>query len=1156
MILQFPDLDTLRLALTSGAVPAGVSLALTAAGFDEQGQVWLQPSVTPGRAALAELRRLRVQTPRSSAVPLTEHFSCWLQAFPLAPEGGRTLPPEQAPVLFGLSADQFAAVATEILRLGNDRQSFRYLEGKDGDRVLLRVVGPPYYTLLRALDRDGDDAPVAYVECAPRAWIQVGHTHPFAPRVKVPDGKVLLLRPPRDWTFLPDAPFREIYEVLEFVLPGARTAWSEGEVGHRLKVPLRLVPGDPAEADELWVLRERPLEQLDELVSNAGDDLLQKLSFAVAEQDGKTGIVLRVRPTRGAPPAPVLDAARFRTYLKLPNLFVPSGKRLHPPLSRHVLRKLLAEDPAVITWLYPNDDGTFTPETLPDEAFRPLSDWIDYVLEHDRQALQTWVQAAQFDFEPFVCDESEAPKPKKPPAAGRDRKGRRQPDVPDDGNEVQTFAAPPEDTAADVPVLPEPARGDLPVVPEQLRALEEQFLALGGPLDSPGRRALWPELARLNLALGHGEDAGLCWMNVLWSADEPDPRALGSWFRAEASKVPAREGPRDARKRSWAAAGAEGRPREVGGGDLDLVLGLAEPLMADVRALAAYVGWAARPGPPPAALGQRLPAVARFLEQHERLLPVRAGWLAWRSLTRLAGGDVLGLARARDRLLERLYQQGLRPAIDLPGFLHFAGQTASDRFRAFRHWLLGLAESARGWIERSGQDVFGAQTGAYADLIFAFGLARLKEGDASRALLARAEAVLGPRDAVHKFLLRAYAYRIGQALQDRPHGGPLPREQLDSLKAITGSADNEDRMRAYLIDKLRSRSRILEPDQRIDPYRLWLARKGDLDRLLAELPDLTDRHEIVTRVEQLLKGKDGQGREGRARVLRAALDLAPRVEQEFALRVLAEAGAVYDALPAANEDVTLFDRAALLEKGMFVAAHFDRPDYVQAFVARFERLLATLRGAGALQGLDSLAEQSFRGLRKLGMGDQIRQLLRRMADLLIEGRGLRSLGALLAQATAEGAANADKTLVEALAALLHVAGSWYYFGETGEAEQVLDAARRLLLGRGLLDQNQYLAPQQTQLACAYVAALAHAPVEVTQSRVEELFARLVVRDTYTTSTHYKLSQLSVVEAVVLAIATDGAALGGEVSRWLDEDEFLIRRRVHRDLREAVGRSGS
>ena len=65
------------------------------------------------------------------------------------------------------------------------------------------------------------------------------------------------------------------------------------------------------------------------------------------------------------------------------------------------MRRHLADDPSVVTWLYP-DDGGFTPESLPETAFRPLRDWIDYVLEHDHEALQAWVESARFEFESFV----------------------------------------------------------------------------------------------------------------------------------------------------------------------------------------------------------------------------------------------------------------------------------------------------------------------------------------------------------------------------------------------------------------------------------------------------------------------------------------------------------------------------------------------------------------------------------------------------------------------------------------------------------------------------------------------------------------------------------------------------------------------------------
>ena len=73
-------------------------------------------------------------------------------------------------------------------------------------------------------------------------------------------------------------------------------------------------------------------------------------------------------------------------------------------------------------------------------------------------------------------------------------------------------------------------------------------------------------------------------------------------------------------------------------------------------------------------------------------------------------------------------------------------------------WLRGLCDLAKGWVQEN-EDPSGwphAQTGAYADLIFSFGLARLAAHDASVELLRRAQAVMIDKDDAHKFLCQAF----------------------------------------------------------------------------------------------------------------------------------------------------------------------------------------------------------------------------------------------------------------------------------------------------------------------------------------------------------------------------------------------------------------
>jgi hypothetical protein len=1159
MILLFPDLDTLRLALTSGAMPAAVSQAPVAAGFDQQGQVWLQPSVSVPRAALAALRHLKVQVPRSSPVPLTERCHCWPQLLPLERIGDR-LPPEQTPVLFDLPADQVAAVVTEVLRLGNDRQGFRHLAGPDGsERALLRIVGPPYYSLLRALDRDTPDAgPVAYIEYGPRLWIEVGHTHPFAGLIKVPDGKILLLRPPRQWTVLDDVPFRDVYEILEFTLPTVRSQWQDLGPGTRLRVPLRLVPADPSEAEELWVLRDRAIEQLDEFVSNADDNLLRQLSFAVAEKDGQTVVVVRVRPTKATPPKLVLPGVAFRSYQKLPNLFVPAGRRLHPPLSRHVLRALLAENPDLITWLYPDGAGGFTPETLPDEAFRPLGDWTDYVLDRDRQALTAWVQAAQFDFEPFVCaDDGQPARPKKP--ATERRQEREEAAEPVHVADLQPTAAPaqPEAQAEPLEEFTALAAAEPGALEQQLAALEQRFLSVDGPLDSNERRALWPKLAALNTRLGRDDDAGLCWMSALWSDEVPPPASCWHWFRAEAAGVPMSDGSGLREGRSWAAVSslAAGKQRAVDGADLERVLALGQSSASDVRALAAYLVWAARTQLRSPPLQERLPRVREFIETYERLLPVRAAWLAWLALARLAGDDILTLARARDRLLERLFVNGLSARQDLPAFLRWSGKADGQRSVVVRQWLRRLCDLAHDWVKRSAGSVGHAQTEAYVDLIFAFGLARVGEAEASRQLARRAESELPTADEAHLFLLQAFNYRISQALQGKAHTGPLPADQMEYLAemgAPSREQSEQQRKWQYAIDRLRHHSRILEPEQKIEPYRHLLTRTSDhVERTLANLPDVVDRDRLAEAIAQLLawapRGKAAAA-EKRAYILRGVLDQAPRVSPEFAREILDDVAPTYDSLPPPADQYQVIGRATLLDRGLFIAGHFDWVDLVQAFVGRFELLLRSLNDAQSLQGLDSIIGESFRGLRKLGLRQESEGLLALLATRLLAGRPLEALTA--------DAVGGNPSL---LRGLLHAAAAWYYFGRDEEADRVVALARAVLLTKPVenRDEQQLLRTdlstlERGQLACTYAATLGQAPPASAEKGIEQLFGELEgIRDAYLTSSHYQRLHLEVIEAVVWAVASDDFPMGSAARRWLDDDEFLVRRRIHRDVRALV-----
>ena len=171
-----------------------------------------------------------------------------------------------------------------------------------------------------------------------------------------------------------------------------------------------------------------------------------------------------------------------------------------------------------------------------------------------------------------------------------------------------------------------------------------------------------------------------------------------------------------------------------------------------------------------------------------------------------------------------------------------------------------------------------------------------------------------------------------------------------------------------------------------------------------------------------------------------------------------------------------------------------------------------------------------------------------MADLILQGEELPALLKRLLQTAKQGKPLSHWPTT--LRTLLHVAGGWFFFAKDDEAIPVLDTVRSLLLA------NCLQAMEQTRLACSYLATLGLAPGEIALLRIEEVFRQLGnVQDTFTTNTHYQHSRLDVVEAVVLAVVSDDFATGGEVRRWLDDDEYLVRRRIHRDMHAMMGQAG-
>jgi hypothetical protein len=1156
MILLFPNADSFRLAVTTGTIPAEIAQAPARVSADADGRLHIETAAKISRQAAEELNRLGV-TPANRHVAEPREVSCWLQVLPTIRDSAPPRLSAQAPILFELpSSELLPSVVSEMLRLGNDRQSFRLIASNNNTpRVLLRVIGPPYYTLLRAMDQLGGPSEKirAYMEQAPKVWVEIGHSYPLASHIRIAEGQLLLIRAPNEWTYLPEEPFQDIYDLLAFQLPSAQTAWVSVPVTDPITVPLRLAAGNAADQPELWVLRGQGIDQLDALVRDADDRLAEQLTFAVAAApDGTKSVILRTRPSKRQPPILALDSAvGFKPYWKLPNLYIPAGTRLHPTIRRDAVRQLLADDTDTLVWLYPHGDGTFTPQSVPEDSFRPLQDWVEYVIGSHREPLAAWIAATDFDFEHYVCSDATPPKPK----ASSAKTPREQTPQQSQSTSavIQATAKKPDDNRPQQMVAPSetPKFEDRPPSEWKIRLdeLEKEFFASDGPLDAPERIRLWPELARANAGLGESkrDDAAICWVNAMWTHDVPPQEFVSGWLRSELPEV-----------HTITAAVFDRRMKPH------------EPGIVEMRAFAVTLLWSAYQSPVPGWLTERLPAVQTYLEAHEDKLPIRAVWLAAVRLAQLAGSDVLGLARVRDRLLQRLLDAGLSPERDLPSFLRYSGLKDSDRVRVVRERAHEVYRAARSWVEKSLKPTGVVTTAsdttatpAYLDLMFAFGFAKLGEQTSTHELLDAARRVLDhpkpteTKPIANRFLYRAFKYRVEQALVGKPHTGLLAPELLDELDALqkqkgeTNQANSPFGMADYVIARMREQSRILEPQEKLDPYADWMKQSDELKKELANLPKEKDPNRLAKRIRELYRdGAKGRSTaEARFLVLHEGLPLAVRVGEAFTVELLQCVPEVLKTAPTSG-NTTPADlpkkQGQLFERALFLAAHYDRTEVVQQLIEQFVEYVRTKPDVQQFELVNVVARQGLRSLRKLGLRDEIDKLLRRLQDEVLKGK---TLTLLRQQYLSKPDIWADVLMTQ-----LHLAGGWLTFGLLDQAMPAIDAARQdILSGAAKVQVLKF-----TKLVQTYIAALGHGPADFGLPRIVEVFHKLDparITNTFTTGSYYSRLHLNLVEEVVFAIVSDDFAMGQAGRRWLDEDEYLVRRRIHRDMRRHLDAGG-
>ncbi|MBA4066608.1 MAG: hypothetical protein C0501_23470 [Isosphaera sp.] len=1113
--LCFPNPSVLRLALTSGLVPPAVARASAAAGHDPAGPVWVEPAGPVPRESLAALARLGVRTHAAAAVP-TAPAGSWGELLDLQPDSD----PPAGPFLVVVPAPRLSAFVARLRRETRGPVGVR-LPDADPACGWVSVAATTPGLVRDAADPEAGLA--AYAEQAAGVWVRCGWRHPAPDLLPVPGGGVVLADPPRSVRAVAGevpAPAADEFRLSPRRGTPTPPAPSPPPVAVRLTLGPRPVPVE----ESLWVLGPDAAAEFWAFCRTADERLLRRLEVATVASGADARLVLRLAGKR-LPPALPLLLRGFAADPRVPGLFVPSDRVLKPAARVRELAVVLGTATDRVVWVEPAAGGLVA-HGVPASAFRPLADRLVYEAPPPR-VLAAAPRADPFPLPRFAAptDPPAKPEPVVDLADEPDVPAVERPEAPGWWGQslrklvARLLPARATPTPEPRPDPPPAGRGGRAVAsPDALlhggdraarrRELEDRVYRDLPRLDPAGRAGRWADLAAAYGATGNPADAAVCWLNAVWEVPTPPPAWLGQWLAAELRAGKFGDAPDPER---W--LGEPGRPG-VG------------------RVVAAFVA-AAGAAPDPGYVAA-LPRLLALLDGQFDEVPVRAAWLARLAAARACDGDALGLARWRDRVLARLGDRGPGLDLDEPSFVRFHGTATADRFQAARDFLVRAREPVLGWVRKhgggvlrwAGLDAETDGTAAYAQFLLAWGLGCLGERTRAKDWAARARkavaAAAGPGadPKLHAALGDLFLLRVRDAVEGRPPKPGLPpdlRARFDALPELA----------RYAAERLREQSRVLEPRGRPGAFGgpdgktfRGSDRLGERLGVLAASPEPED---LATEADALLRlCADRPATDTVPRVVLTLLGHAPRLDQAAVLRLLdllpaavdwAEAWIAAGPWPDDERPAALVRyRGRMLAAGFAAAAALDPP--TPAAVADLVRRL-TAGGDRLRPALLAAAGPAFRAARRAGAGADA---LLQVVDPGRSARGADPLGVALA-------------------------AGWFAAGDEEAGTRLLDEARDAL----------YLDPAatprtRTPLAVAYAEALGSAPTRVAHGRLEELFQRLgPVEVSGSTNRYFTLQPLRLVDAVVRAVVTDDFALGPAVRDWLDDDEFLIRSRVHRDL---------
>lgn len=517
----------------------------------------------------------------------------------------------------------------------------------------------------------------------------------------------------------------------------------------------------------------------------------------------------------------------------------------------------------------------------------------------------------------------------------------------------------------------------------------------------------------------------------------------------------------------------------------------------------------------PASLASSQQAAQAYLEQNDHLMPPRAAWLAWNAVS---GGDPLAVARSRDRILGRLLdKRAIQRA--MPSYQKSRSDTMASEFAS-------IADAAAKWNDAHP----GEANSAASRYLLAFAAA--KAGDHGLAIRLHTEAE-SRRDGgmAHDLIHDILSHRVQESRDGQSHNTALPAALTSRISGVKHGT-----IGPYHVNRFREHSWVAEPMRAASAFH---ASGREFARPIAKA-ETPEEFERAYRAAESQIGRNG-GPGNRLEVASMAISALHRGSAAFAQNVLQSIPSILDSDQGQKPD----EAAKVAAHAIRLAAHYGMKDLAADLLARAEPIIKSIRTPRERNEAASRFAESASGLRAAGLGDLARPFLRSMESAILDGR------------TPESLASAPRPFYDmSLAGLSSVAAGWNRTRDYSRADAILNAIEpAFTLGKTMTTGmgGEYDYPES---ASRYVEAAGLGDASSAADRLRRFFAkgnRLPGRSP--ADAPFPYGHVKILDSLAKAVADDSVSMSETAKRLAEEDEFLMRRRIHSDMAHSLNKAG-